>query len=103
MRDWKLPGFTTGSGCLAPGLSTRLFRSCVEGDYEKAEALRSKFVPLEDLRDAWGPARVLHHATAAAGLAATGPVPPYVSALSAARLEQLKPVAGALLEEEVRA
>ncbi len=103
MRDWKLPGFTTGSGCLAPGLSTRLFRACVEGDYEKAEGLRSKFLPLEDLRDEWGPARVLHHAAAAAGLAETGPVPPYVSELSAGQLERLKPVAATLLEEEMRA
>jgi dihydrodipicolinate synthase/N-acetylneuraminate lyase len=102
MRDWKLPGFTTGSGCLAPGLSTQLFRSCVEGDYEKAEELRSKFIPLEDLRDAWGPARVLHHAAAAAGLAETGPVPPYLSALTATRLEQLTPVAATLLEEDAR-
>jgi dihydrodipicolinate synthase/N-acetylneuraminate lyase len=100
MRDWKLPGFTTGSGCLAPGLSAQLFRACVAGDYERAEVLRSKFIPLEDRRDAWGPARVLHHATAAAGLAETGPIPPYVSELSAAQLEQLAPVAGALVEED---
>ena len=102
LREWKLPGFTTGSGCLAPGLSARLFRSCVEGDYEKAEALRSKFIPLEDLRDAWGPARVLHHAAAAAGLAETGPIPPYVSELSAAQLEQLTPVARAIVAEDAR-
>lgn len=103
LRDWKLPGFTTGSGCLAPALSARLYRSCVEGDYERAEELRTKFIPLEDLRDAWGPARVLHHAAAVAGLAETGPPPPYVSALSATQLEQLTPVAGTLLDEDARA
>ncbi len=102
MRDWKLPGFTTGSGCLAPSLSAQLFKACVEGEYEKAEALRSKFIPLEDLRDAWGPAGVLHHAAAVAGLAETGPVPPYLSALSATQLEQLTPVVGALVEEDAR-
>ncbi|MBV8858161.1 MAG: dihydrodipicolinate synthase family protein [Acidobacteria bacterium] len=102
MRDWKLPGFTTGSGCLAPRLSAQLFQACAEGDYEKAEELRAKFIPLEDLRDAWGPARVLHHAAAAAGLAETGPVPPYLSALSATQLEQLKPVAETLLDEDTR-
>ena len=31
------------------------------------------FMPLEDLRDAWGPARVLHHATELAGIAADRP------------------------------
>lgn len=102
MREWKLPGFTTGSGCLAPSLSAQLFRSCVEGDYEKAEELRSKFIPLEDLRDAWGPARVLHHAAAAAGVAETGPVPPYLSALSATQLERLAPVARTLVEQDAR-
>ena len=30
-------------------------------------------MPLEDLRDAWGPARVLHTRTELAGIAATGP------------------------------
>ena len=40
-------------------------------------------MPLEDLRDAWGPARVLHHATELAGIAPTGPIPPFVSPLDA--------------------
>lgn len=92
-----LPGFTTGSGCLAPRLSARLFRACAGGDYERAEALRSKFLPLEDLRDAWGPARVLHFSAAAAGIAETGPVPPYLSTLSPAQSEEFTPVALALV------
>jgi hypothetical protein len=57
-------------------------------------------MPLEDLRDAWGPARVLHHATELAGIAPTGPVPPYVSGLDAKSVEQLRPVARALREFE---
>ena len=55
-------------------------------------------MPLEDLRDAWGPARVLHHATELSGIVAAGPIPPYVSPLDAARLQQLAPVARTLLE-----
>jgi hypothetical protein len=55
-------------------------------------------MPLEDLRDAWGPARVLHHATELAGIASTGPIPPFVSPLSAAELTRLAPVARALAE-----
>ena len=50
-------------------------------------------MPLEDLRDAWGPARVLHHATELAGIAPTGPIPPFVSALDQSRIDQLAPVA----------
>jgi hypothetical protein len=53
-------------------------------------------MPLEDLRDAWGPARVLHHATELAGVAPTGPIPPYVSPLAAKQLHELAPVAQAL-------
>ena len=55
-------------------------------------------MPLEDLRDAWGPARVLHHATELAGIATTGPIPPYISPLDAPRVQQLAPVAQALRE-----
>jgi hypothetical protein len=58
-------------------------------------------MPLEDLRDAWGPARVLHHATELAGIAPTGPIPPFVSPLAAAQLETLAPVARELREHAV--
>ena len=56
--------------------------------------------PVRDVReaDAWGPARVLHHATELAGIAPTGPIPPYVSALDSERLGQLAAVARALRE-----
>jgi dihydrodipicolinate synthase/N-acetylneuraminate lyase len=98
LRDWKLPGFTTGSGCIAPGLSQQLFEICAAGEFAKAEDLRARFIPLEDLRDLWGPARVLHSATALAGIAATGPVAPYVTGLTNEQAELLAPVARALSE-----
>ena len=93
LRDHCLDGFTTGSGCLAPAACTQLLAACQTAEWEKAEALRERFMPLEDLRDAWGPARVLHHATELAGIAATGPIPPFVSGLDQRRLDQLAPVA----------
>jgi dihydrodipicolinate synthase/N-acetylneuraminate lyase len=98
LRDWGLPGFTTGSGCLAPHLSQKLFEACVRADRDEAERLRAEFIPLEDLRDCWHPARVLHAAIESAGLAMTGPMPPYLSALSSAQLEQLAPVARRLFQ-----
>jgi len=101
LRDWKLPGFTTGSGCLAPRLSHAIFEACGREDYTTAEFLRSEFLPLEDLRDAWSPAKVLHFATELAGVAKIGPVPPYLSSLSSERLQQLAPVAQALVERDV--
>jgi dihydrodipicolinate synthase/N-acetylneuraminate lyase len=100
VRDWKLQGFTTGSGCIAPRLSQHLFESLSANDYARAETLRQKFLPLEDLRDMWGPARVLHHATERSGIAETGSVTPYVSALSSEQTAMLAPVAQKLLSED---
>jgi dihydrodipicolinate synthase/N-acetylneuraminate lyase len=100
MRDWNLPGFTTGSGCVAPRSSLRLFDACLREDFKTAETLRASFLPLEDLRDAWGPARVLHFATELAGIATTGPVPPYLSPLSSDQLKAITPITRALIEDE---
>lgn len=96
MLDWHLPGFTTGSGCVAPAQSQALFAACARGTRATAEALRAAFLPLEDLRDQWGPAPVLHAAVEAAGIAETGPLPPFVSNLTAERYAAVKPVAQAL-------
>ena len=96
LRDWKLPGFTTGSGCIAPRMSQRLFEACAIGDFDAAENLRTGFIPLEDRRDAWGPAKVLHAGVEHAGIAQTGPIPPYLSALAAEQIEKLEPVVKSL-------
>jgi len=101
VRDWKLPGFTTGSGCIAPRLSQQLFESLSAKDYARAELIREKFLPLEDLRDAWGPARVLHDATELAEIAETGSITPYVSALTAEQSAALAPVAIRLFCENI--
>ena len=97
LRDWKLPGFTTGSGCIAPRMSQSLFEACAREDFKAASDVRERFLPLEDLRDAWGPARVLHHTTELAAIAKTGPIAPYVSPLNEEQLEELAPVALTLL------
>jgi dihydrodipicolinate synthase/N-acetylneuraminate lyase len=91
LRQFGLPGFTTGSGCVAPGPSQAIFEACAAGEWSAAESLRAAFLPLEDVRDAWGPARVLHAAVEAAGIADTGAIPPFVSELNA---EQLAAVRG---------
>lgn len=98
LRDWKLSGFTTGSGCVAPHSSQMLFAACAQKDFKTAESLRQDFIPLEDLRDAWGPARVLHAAVELAGISQTGAVPPYVSSLDREQMEELSPVAQTLLQ-----
>lgn len=100
MRDFALPGFTTGSGCVASRTCSNLFDACVRKEWSRAEELRSQFMPLEDLRDAWGPARVLHHATELAGIAPTGPIPPFVSGLNEKQAQELRPVAQELRERD---
>jgi dihydrodipicolinate synthase/N-acetylneuraminate lyase len=102
MRDFRLPGFTTGSGCLAPALSNAVFAACARGDFAGADALREKFLPLEDQRDLWGPARVLHAAIALAQIVDTGEVPPFVTELDARQREALAPVAQALRDQEAK-
>ena len=101
MRDFDLPGFTTGSGCIAPEPCAALFAAGQAKNWSEAEAIRSRFLPFEDLRDSWGPARVLHHGTELAGIAPTGPIPPFVSPLDRTQLDRLAPVARALREQTV--
>jgi dihydrodipicolinate synthase/N-acetylneuraminate lyase len=98
LRDWKLPGFTTGSGCIAPRLSQRLFEACAREDFAEAEQLRTEFIPLEDLRDAWSPAKVLHEAVEVAGIAQPGTIPPFLSELSSAQVEELASLARELFD-----
>jgi dihydrodipicolinate synthase/N-acetylneuraminate lyase len=100
MRDWQLPGFTTGSGCLAPRMSNAIFASCCKEEFAKADAIRDAFLPHEDLRDAWSPAKVLHYATALCGVAETGPVPPFLSPLDEAQSHKLAPVAKTLRQQD---
>jgi dihydrodipicolinate synthase/N-acetylneuraminate lyase len=97
LESFGLRGFTTGSGCLAPRLSSDLFEACARHDVAAAEAIRQQFLPLEDKRDAWGPARVLHAAIEEAGIARMGPIPPFVSPLGASQIQALRPVASDLL------
>jgi hypothetical protein len=56
------------------------------------------FLPLEDLRDRWGAARVLHEAVALAGIVETGPIIPFLSGLDDRQRAALGPVARALSE-----
>jgi dihydrodipicolinate synthase/N-acetylneuraminate lyase len=96
LRDRGLPGFTTGSGCVAPALSTALLAAATAGRWADADGLRQVFLPLETLRDDWGPARVLHAAIEDAGIAAMGPIPPYVSEVPASKRVAVRDAAAAL-------
>ncbi len=98
--QFQVGGFTSGCVCVAPRLSMDLLDALRHGDAVKAESLRQIFLPLETLRNSHGPIPVLHHAIALAGLADTGPLLPLLSPLNPSLLNQIAPVAEALLAEE---
>ena len=63
----------------------------------EAERLRQIFRPLEDLRNAINPIRVLHEAVRLAGIADTGPMQPLLSNLPEADHARVARAAQALL------
>jgi len=82
MREFDLSGFTSGSVCLAPHLSSLILKRLQERDYAEASRWRELFMPLEDLRDAISPLRVLHDAVTHSGIANMGPQYPLLSNIS---------------------
>jgi len=100
LREFGLGGFTTGCGCVAPRLSQRLLAAIRRRDWAEAERLRAVFEPLEDLRNALSPIRVLHEAVAAAGIADTGPLAPLLSPIEDAHRPAITAAARALLRSD---
>lgn len=92
-RQFGLRSFTSGSVCVAPRGSMRLLALLARGEFEQAEQVRSRYLPLEDCRDAISPIRVLHDAVALAGIADTGPMLPMLSGLSPSERERVGPAA----------
>lgn len=83
LRDFGLGGFTSGCVCVAPRLSQAMLAAIRRADWGEAERLRRLFQPLEDLRNAINPIRVLHEAVDAAGIARTGPLLPLLTNVEA--------------------
>ena len=100
MRHFNMVSFTSGCVCVAPGLSMAMLKAVQTGDFEKAEAIRRIFSPLEDLRNGIHPVRVLHDAISLAGIARMGPILPLLSNLEADKHAIVKEAAHALLMQE---
>ena len=83
LKEFGLPGYTTGSGVIGARQTRELYHACRAGSWELAVEIRKAFIPLEDVRDKLGPARVLHAAVEVAGIATTGDIPPFISSLTA--------------------
>lgn len=96
LRDFGLSSFTSGSVCLAPGLSMQLLQAIRQHEFGASEEIRARFLPLEDLRDSIHPIRVLHDAVTLAGIADMGPVLPTLSNLDGAARQAVSRAASAL-------
>ena len=99
-RDFGLGGFTSGCVCVAPRLSQAMLAAVRRQDWDEAERIRAVFKPLEDLRNAINPIRVLHQAVASAGIAETGPLLPLLSNLGSGHVPAITAAARALLEAD---
>jgi len=98
LRDFGLAGFTSGVVCVAPKLSTDMLAAIRAGDFSRAETIRATCKPLEDLRNAINPVRVLHESVRLAGIADTGPLMPLMSNLDEADHARVRDAALALLQ-----
>jgi dihydrodipicolinate synthase/N-acetylneuraminate lyase len=97
MREFGLGGFTSGCVCIAPRLSAEMLKALRANDWERAEQIRAIFRPLEDIRNAINPIRVLHEAVRLAGIADTGPLLPLLSNLEPSHHSRLQDIARQLL------
>ena len=97
LRDFGVQSFTSGCVCIAPSLSMDMLRALKAGDHETAETIRRTFEPLEDLRNAINPIRVLHTAMGEAGIAATGPILPLLHEVTDAQRTDIAATARGLL------
>jgi dihydrodipicolinate synthase/N-acetylneuraminate lyase len=100
MRDFHLAGFTSGCICVAPRLSRLMLEATRVQDWARAESIRQIFKPLEDLRNAINPIRVLHEAVRLAGIAETGPLIPLLSNLAESDHALVRAAAKQLLQND---
>ena len=100
LRQFGLPGFTSGSVCIGPHGSMRMLAALKAGEWAAAETLRTAYLPLEDLRDALSPIRVLHEAVTLAGIADMGPMLPQLSNIGVEHHAAIRSAAAALLAHD---
>jgi dihydrodipicolinate synthase/N-acetylneuraminate lyase len=100
LRAFGLAAFTSGSVCVGPRGSTAMLAALKRGDYDAAERLRAAYLPLEDLRDAHSPIRVLHEAVTLSGIADMGPMLPQLSNIGAVHAGAIRAAAQALLAHD---
>jgi dihydrodipicolinate synthase/N-acetylneuraminate lyase len=100
LRTFGLAGFTSGSVCIGPRGSTRMLGALKAGDFATADTIREAYLPLENLRDAFSPIRVLHEAVTLAAIADMGPMLPQLSNIAADQQAAVGAAAKALLAHD---
>ncbi|MEO6623466.1 MAG: dihydrodipicolinate synthase family protein, partial [Burkholderiaceae bacterium] len=100
ITQFKLASFTTGCGCIAPRACMQLLQALQRGDHPTADALYTRFMPLENLREAISLIRVLHDAISLCGLADMGAQLPLLSAAPVEHRGLIQTLASALLSFE---
>ena len=98
LRDFGVTGFTSGCVCIAPSKSMQMLNAIKSNDFESAESIRGRFETLENLRNAYGPIPVLHHAVSLADIAQTGAHLPLMSDLDDDLMDPIKEASLDLLE-----
>ncbi len=96
LRDFELQSFTSGCVCINPRLAMEMLRAVHRQDFDRAEAIRRQFQPLEDLRNTINPIRVLHRAVELADIANTGPILPLLGELAPTEIPRVAEAAVAL-------
>ena len=102
LRDFGLGGFTSGCVCVAPRLSMEMLAAIRSENWARAEEVRQEFAPLEDLRNAINPIRVLHEALRLSGIAETGPLLPLLNNLEPEHHSAVKSACEQLLNDRAR-
>ena len=101
LTKFRLNGYTSGCVCVNPALSQRMLRAIIDRDYDLAETIRKRFLPLEDLRNEINPIRVLHEAVALADIAHTGRHLPLLSGVTESATSKIQYAAVELLRAVV--
>ncbi len=98
LRDRKLSGFTSGCVCVNPAQSAKMLAACHAGNWDEADRIRRVFAPLENLRNAINPVRVLHEAVTLAGIGDMGAITPLLSGLDSSQRAQVEAAARELIK-----
>ena len=98
LRTFGLAGFTAGAVCIAPRRAMAVLRALQGGEFDTAIGLVEAIRPLEELRIAHGPVRVIHDAVTQSGVADMGRLTPHLSHAPGLVQDLIRAAVGPLLQ-----